>query len=155
MNGRTPAHGRGSRADDSAGRRGEDETAFEPARDIPPPRHVTPTAGEVRSMASGGVAMGRVAMADGPSSQVASIDSSLLFGGSMAQLIVRNVDDDLVQRLKQRAAQHGRSAEEEHRHLLRAALRSEGLISRLREMPDVGSDDDFARATDLPRDIDL
>lgn len=73
----------------------------------------------------------------------------------MAQLIVRNVDDDLVQRLKERAAKHGRSAEEEHRQLLRAALRSEGLISRLREMPDVGSDDDFARASDLPRDVDL
>ena len=73
----------------------------------------------------------------------------------MAQLIVRNVDDDLVRRLKQRAAIHGRSAEEEHRHLLRAALRKEGLISRLREIPDVGSDDDFKRANDLPRDIDL
>ena len=73
----------------------------------------------------------------------------------MAQLIVRNVDDDLVKRLKQRAAEHGRSAEEEHRQLLRAALRSEALMSRLLEMPDVGSDDDFARARDLPRDIDL
>ena len=69
--------------------------------------------------------------------------------------IVRNVDDDLVQRLKERAAQHGRSAEEEHRQLLRAALPSEGLLSRLRKLPDVGSDDDFTRSRDLPRDIDL
>lgn len=73
----------------------------------------------------------------------------------MAQLIVRNVDDDLVQRLKERAAKHGRSAEEEHRQLLRAALRSEGLISRLRDMPDVGSDEDYERARDLPRDVEL
>jgi antitoxin FitA len=73
----------------------------------------------------------------------------------MAQLIVRNVDDDLVQRLKERAAKHGRSAEEEHRQLLRAALRSEGLINRLREMPDVGSDDDFERARELPGDVEL
>lgn len=73
----------------------------------------------------------------------------------MAQLIVRNVDDDLVRRLKERAAKHGHSAEEEHRQLLRAALRSEGLISRLREMPDVGSDDDFARVREFPHDIDL
>lgn len=73
----------------------------------------------------------------------------------MAQLIVRNVDDDLVRRLKRRAAEHGRSAEEEHRQLLRTALRSEGLFDRLLDMPDVGSDDDFARAPDLPRDIDL
>ena len=86
----------------------------------------------------------------------AIIDSSRPTSGeNMAQLIVRNVDDDLVQRLKERAAKHGRSAEEEHRQLLRAALRSEGLLSRLCEMPDVGSDDDFARAKDLPRDIDL
>jgi antitoxin FitA len=74
---------------------------------------------------------------------------------SLAQLIVRNVDDDLVQRLKQRAAEHGRSAEEEHRHLLRAALRSEGLIDRLRDMPDAGSDEDFDRVRELPRPVDL
>ena len=73
----------------------------------------------------------------------------------MAQLIVRNVDEDLVRRLKERAAKHGRSAEEEHRQLLRAALRSEGLITRLREMPDVGSDEDFKRAWELPRDVEL
>lgn len=73
----------------------------------------------------------------------------------MAQLIVRNVDEDLVQRLKERAVKHGRSAEEEHRHLLRAALRSDGLVHRLSEMPDVGSDDDFVRVRELPRDIDV
>lgn len=41
----------------------------------------------------------------------------------MAQLIVRNIDDDLVRRLKQRAAASGRSAEAEHRSLLEQALR--------------------------------
>ena len=73
----------------------------------------------------------------------------------MAQLIVRNVDDDLVRRLKQRAAAHGWSAEEEHRRLLRQALRSEGLVDRLREMPPIGDDDDFARAAEMPRDVSL
>ena len=73
----------------------------------------------------------------------------------MAQLIVRNVDDDLVRRLKRRAAEHGRSAEEEHRLLLRAALRSEGLVDRLRGMPDAGSDDDFDRPRDVPRHVEL
>jgi plasmid stability protein len=73
----------------------------------------------------------------------------------VAQLIVRNVDDDLVRRLKRRAAEHGRSAEEEHRHLLRAALRSDGLIDRLRDMPDAGADDDFDRVGELPRPVDL
>jgi plasmid stability protein len=40
----------------------------------------------------------------------------------MASLHVRNVDDDLVARLKRRAARHGRSAEAEHREILRQAL---------------------------------
>jgi antitoxin FitA len=40
----------------------------------------------------------------------------------MAQLIVRNLDDELVVRLKRRAAAHGRSAEAEHREILRQAL---------------------------------
>jgi antitoxin FitA len=73
----------------------------------------------------------------------------------MAQLIVRNVDDDLVRRLKRRAADNGRSAEEEHRQLLRAALRSDRLIDRLVTMPDDGSDADFERRPDLPRDVDV
>jgi plasmid stability protein len=73
----------------------------------------------------------------------------------MAQLIVRNVDDDLVQRLKRRAAEHGRSAEEEHRQLLKAALRSDGLIDRLLEMPTAGTDTDFERVRELPRDVRL
>ena len=73
----------------------------------------------------------------------------------MAQLIVRNIDEDLVRRLKERAASHGRSAEEEHRQLLRAALRSEGLLDRLYEMPDAGTDVDFGRTSELPRLVDL
>lgn len=40
-------------------------------------------------------------------------------------LILRKIDDDIILRLKQRAARHGRSAEEEHRQILRAALSSE------------------------------
>ncbi len=37
-------------------------------------------------------------------------------------LHVRNLDDDLVARLNRRAARHGRSAEAEHREILRQAL---------------------------------
>jgi plasmid stability protein len=73
----------------------------------------------------------------------------------MAQLIVRNVDEDLVQRLKERAVRNGRSAEEEHRQLLRAALRPDSLVQTLLAMPDGGGDDDFARVRELPRDIRL
>ena len=40
----------------------------------------------------------------------------------MGSLIVRGVDDDLITRLKDRAAAHGRSAEAEHRDILRRAL---------------------------------
>jgi antitoxin FitA len=43
----------------------------------------------------------------------------------MAQLIVRNLDAELVIRLKQLAAEHGRSAEAEHREILRRALAEE------------------------------
>jgi plasmid stability protein len=41
----------------------------------------------------------------------------------LGQLLVRKVDDDLIRRLKQRAAAAGRSVEAEHRALLEAALR--------------------------------
>lgn len=40
----------------------------------------------------------------------------------MAQLVVRNVDDEVVRALKLQAARKGRSAEAEHRELLKAAL---------------------------------
>ena len=40
-------------------------------------------------------------------------------------LHVRNLDDELIARLKRRAARHGRSAEAEHREILRQALAQE------------------------------
>lgn len=43
----------------------------------------------------------------------------------MGQLIVRGLDDSLIQTLKQRAARVGRSAEAEHRAILEQALRPE------------------------------
>jgi len=44
----------------------------------------------------------------------------------MATLTVRNLDDDVVRRLRIRAAEHGRSAEAEHRDILRAVLMADG-----------------------------
>jgi antitoxin FitA len=41
---------------------------------------------------------------------------------AMATLTVRNLDDDIVRCLRIRAAEHGRSAEAEHRELLRLVL---------------------------------
>lgn len=40
----------------------------------------------------------------------------------MAQLLVRDVPQDVVEALKRRAAEHNRSAEAEHRLILEAAL---------------------------------
>ena len=40
-------------------------------------------------------------------------------------LHVRNLEDDLIARLKHRAARHGRSTEAEHREILRQALANE------------------------------
>lgn len=73
----------------------------------------------------------------------------------MAQLIVRNLDDQLVRALKVRAAQRRRSAEAEHREILREALagrrRGKTLKALLLEMPSVGDDADFSRPRDLGR----
>jgi len=52
----------------------------------------------------------------------------------MAQLTVRGIDEELVRKLKLRAAQNGRSAEAEHRTILQDALqgRVEDLIEEFR-----------------------
>ena len=65
----------------------------------------------------------------------------------MAQLIVRNLDEKIVARLRRRAAERGRSMEAEHREILREALlaspRRPSLKEHLMAMPDVGTDEDF------------
>ena len=76
----------------------------------------------------------------------------------MAQLIVRNLEDEVVQALKERAGRHGTSAEAEHREILRRALLrhpAEDPKAVLLEMPNVGEDADFERIRDLPRPVDL
>lgn len=73
----------------------------------------------------------------------------------MAQLIVRNLDDEIVRLLKARAAANGRSAEEEHRRILRTALRNKRLADHLRVIPKVGDDADFERIGELPRAVEL
>ena len=57
----------------------------------------------------------------------------------MATMTIRNLDDELKARLRLRAAQHGKSMEEEARSILRDALKSEPLsgkelVQRIREM---------------------
>jgi antitoxin FitA len=66
----------------------------------------------------------------------------------MAQLIVRDLPADLVVALKQRAAKRNRSAEQEHREILKAALhgpKRRSLSDVLAAIPDVGEDSDFVR----------
>ncbi len=73
----------------------------------------------------------------------------------MGQLIVRNVDDKLIRALKLRAADRGRSAEAEHREILRSALRparaAKTIKELLLEMPCGGDDRDFNRLRDFGR----
>jgi antitoxin FitA len=69
----------------------------------------------------------------------------------MADLIVRNLDRSIVEALKKRALRHGRSAEAEHRAILESALartRRKTFAQALATIPDVGTDEDFARKQD-------
>jgi antitoxin FitA len=66
----------------------------------------------------------------------------------MAQLVVRNLEDNVKAKLQQRARRHGRSTEEEVREILRDAARNEPqevepLGKRLRALfGDVGLEED-------------
>lgn len=73
------------------------------------------------------------------------------------QLIVRNLDEEVVRELKLRAARHGRSAEAEHREILRQALlpQRKSFKDLLLEIPQAGEDTDFERVQDFGRDVDL
>jgi plasmid stability protein len=67
----------------------------------------------------------------------------------MAQLVVRNLDEDVKEKLKQRARRHGRSTEEEVRDILRNAVKTDdtgkpGLGTRLRALfKDIGLEEDI------------
>jgi len=71
-------------------------------------------------------------------------------------LIVRKVSEEIVRALKLRAARHGPSVESKHPEILRVALaleESTGTFKAfLASMPNVGTDEDFVIARDLPRE---
>jgi plasmid stability protein len=77
----------------------------------------------------------------------------------MTQLIVRNLEEEVVRELKIRAARHGRSAEAEHREILREVLlpakQRRPLKDLLLAIPPVGEDTDFERLPDRGRDVEL
>ena|SRR5882757_1170474 len=67
---------------------------------------------------------------------------------SVAQLIVRDLSEDLVKALKQRAAKRNHSTEQEHREILQSVLRGpkrRHLADVLAAIPNVGEDSDFER----------
>ena len=84
-----------------------------------------------------------------------------LFG--MAQLVVRNIEEKVVRKLRSFAAREGVSMEEEHRRILRAALLEHSkqggtFADYLMVIPQAGKNEPsnlFKRQRDLPRSIDL
>jgi len=77
----------------------------------------------------------------------------------MAQLLVRHLEEEVVQALRQKAAEEGTSVEEAHRRLLRSVLlskkSSKTFKEALLEMPDDGDDSIFERVRRAPRKIVL
>lgn len=72
----------------------------------------------------------------------------------MAQLLVRNVDSQLVERLKKQAAEHGRSAEAEHRAILEETLRLDrsDFIEFARRLREETRDRSLSDSTAIIRD---
>jgi plasmid stability protein len=78
----------------------------------------------------------------------------------MPQLIVRQIEEKVVKKLKEQAGAHGVSMEAEHRRILREALlgkvtRKLSFKEALLAMPDVGEDKDFERAPQIKRPVRL
>jgi len=76
----------------------------------------------------------------------------------VAQLIVRQLDDTIAEKLKARARGHALSMEEEHRRILRQALvedAGESLKDLLLSVPEVGEDADFERIPQPQREVQL
>jgi len=75
----------------------------------------------------------------------------------MAQLLVRDLEDAVVQALRRKAAEEGTSVEEAHRRILRLALLSKkpekDFKEFLLEMPEGGDDQVFERRRSQPREV--
>ena len=76
----------------------------------------------------------------------------------MPDLIVRKLEPELVAILKQRALRNGRSAEMEHRTILRDVLmpvKKRSFAEVLSSIPTVGTDADFERVQNTQRPDDV
>ncbi|MGD7033821.1 FitA-like ribbon-helix-helix domain-containing protein [Methylotuvimicrobium buryatense] len=69
----------------------------------------------------------------------------------MPSLVVRNLDDSIINALKERAVKHHRSTEAEHRAILAEVLmkpQRKSFAEALANIPTVGTDTDFQRIND-------
>ena len=78
----------------------------------------------------------------------------------MPQLIVRQIEEKVVKKLKEKVGRHGVSMEEEHRRILREALIGKAtkrlsFKEALLAMPNVGDDKDFERGPQIERPVEL
>lgn len=79
----------------------------------------------------------------------------------MAQLLVRDLEDEVVSALRAKAAEEGTSVEEAHRRVLRAFAGRRGRMRKnfkafLLSFPEAKIDEDaFERRRNLPRETDL
>ena len=78
----------------------------------------------------------------------------------MAQLLVRDLEDEVVSALRAKAAEEGTSVEEAHRRVLRAFAGRRGRTRRdfkafLSTFPEGKADKLFERRRNPPRDADL
>ena len=74
----------------------------------------------------------------------------------MANITVRNLDDEVQRRLKQRAPEHGRSMEAEARSILTAALTRGGLAQAWVEATaDLRGEEIPLTERSAPRKVDL
>lgn len=76
----------------------------------------------------------------------------------MPQLILRDIEEEVVRRLKELAGRHGISMEEQHRRLLRESVLGKSkrdFKKALMSMPGGGKDSDFRREKRPERKIAL
>jgi len=69
----------------------------------------------------------------------------------MPSLVVRNLDESIINALKQRAVEHQRSTEAEHRAILAEILLKparKSFAEAIANIPNVGCDADFQRVND-------
>ena len=85
--------------------------------------------------------------------------SGAIIDSIMSQLVVRNIEEKVVRRLKQRAGEHGISMEEAHRRILRETLlrprkKRISFIEHLKAMPAI-PEEFLVRQKDYGRNIEL